>query len=328
MATLLVICNFIRNPADKERITLMMLSPELFFNWKDYRIVVDLRPSDAFIKGSFFNAMSIPAENFNSYSGLTTALKNLQGKTPVHLVDGRGEIVNHLIKDTNFYCLEGGYTSFKMWRENMFLKGPPIAVIGGKTGSGKTELLHALIKMGSQVIDLEALALHKGSVFGGMSCKQPTYENFQNKLLEVWLLLDKNKPVWMEEKGHILGKVGIPQTLLQKMNTSCLFELEVPFEKRLLHIKEEYNLMDKTVFANCIKKLEKRMGFSANHKALHCYATGQTDKCLQLLLDYYDKTYDDKRTHYKNKGIQKIDPTVFESKTAIQQLEACILAGQ
>ena len=244
---------------------------------------------------------------------------------PIHLFDMDGSIALKWPADSIVSFLEGGYKAFKNWRNTVFnLSGPPIGIIAGKTGCGKTELLRCLLKMGRQVIDLEALALHRGSVFGGLA-DQPSNEQFQNSLLSLWLSFDPSMPVWIEEKGHLLGKLGIPETLYKKMTGAYLFELELPFQTRLSHVREEYADMDKTLFAHCIRKLEKRMGFSANHRALHYHSTGQVDKCLQLLLEYYDRAYDDKRNLFTNRDLlMKIDPSDFQSIPAIQKLESYI----
>ena len=79
--------------------------------------------------------------------------------------------------------LEGGYKSYRRFAQAFFTKPLNLIVIGGMTGSGKTEVLEALEKKGIQVIHLERLARHKGSVFGGIGMPvQPTTEQFENDL--------------------------------------------------------------------------------------------------------------------------------------------------
>jgi tRNA 2-selenouridine synthase len=103
--------------------------------------------------------------------------------------------------------LRGGYKAYRQLALEAFKKPLQLIVIGGCTGSGKSEILHALAAQGEQVIDLEKLANHKGSAFGGlMMPPQPTTEQFQNDLFEEVLKLDPDKRVWIEDESLAVGK--------------------------------------------------------------------------------------------------------------------------
>ena len=79
-----------------------------------------------------------------------------------------------------------------------------IILIGGMTGSGKTDILHSLAAGGEQILDLEKIARHKGSVFGGMGQKkQPTNEQFENDVAEKWLAFDHSARIWIEDEVSI-----------------------------------------------------------------------------------------------------------------------------
>ena len=299
----------------------MYISPASFFNWKDPRIIVDIRPSGSFAKGSFSGAKSIPKENFEELSDFIAVIKSLHNVNPVHIIDQCGEISDLIKEEGNLACLKGGYNAFKIWREEAFLNGPPIAIIAGKTGCGKSENLKKLSEMGKQVIDLESCAMHRGSVFGALDEEQPSHEDFQNGLLTRWLHLNSNSPVWVEEKGPNLGSVGLPETLFKKLCHSIFIELEIPFAVRLQHIIEEYTVIDNKKFLDCLKKLEKRMGVSTNHKCIHYFKSGQLEKCFMLLLMYYDKAYDNKRKIYEPYKIVKVPPLIFENEDEVKKLE-------
>ncbi|MFT3701517.1 MAG: hypothetical protein QM802_04065 [Agriterribacter sp.] len=303
----------------------MQLSPLAFFNWKNARIIIDIRPEHDFIKGSFPQAISFPINNTEP-KDFFTALSEKDFSYPVHIIDADGTPAIHGTAH-HFYFVEGGYNAYKKWRDNVYAEGPSIGIIAGKTGSGKTECLRGLANKGKQVIDLEALAAHKGSVFGELDKAQPSLEQFHHDVITAWLHLDPRQPVWMEEKGYLLGRLGIPEILYKKMTSACLFELDTSFEERLLHIQQEYITADKVWFSKCIKKLEKRMGFSANHKALHFHATGQMNKCLRILLQYYDSAYDDKRKTFSGKAVYNIHAADFENTETIENLESQILAS-
>ncbi len=216
--------------------------------------------------------------------------------------------------------------NFNSLQDYIYDHGPALAVISGKTGCGKTEFLRTLKAKGRQVMDLEALAHHRGSVFGALGEDQPGVEQFLVDLSKNWFSFNSALPVWIEDKGSVIGKLRVPEKLYQRITSSTFFELNVPFEKRLQHIKEEYALMDKNVFAGCIKKLERRMGFSANHKALHFYKIGQIDKCLSLLLDYYDRAYDHIKKSSPVKKNIAIEFTACTNEKYILQLEAMVSA--
>ena len=100
--------------------------------------------------------------------------------------------------------LEGGYKSYRRFAQAFFTKPLNLIVIGGMTGSGKTEVLEALEKKGIQVIHLERLARHKGSVFGGIGMPvQPTTEQFENDLFTLLMQLDSQEPVFIEDESLV-----------------------------------------------------------------------------------------------------------------------------
>lgn len=206
----------------------------------------------------------------------------------------------------------------------IYVDGPALAVVSGKTGCGKTEFLRTLKAKGRQVMDLEALAHHRGSVFGASGEDQPSVERFLVDMSKTWLSFNPVLPVWIEDKGAVLGKLRVPEKLYKKMASSVFFELDMPFEKRLQHIKEEYAQMDKNMFAGYIKKLERRMGFSANHKALHFHKTDQVDKCLSLLLAYYDRAYDHIKKTSPARTKLTIEFDACSDEAYILQLEAIV----
>lgn len=303
------------------------LSPATFYLWKARRTIVDLRSAPAFRKGSIPGAISLPEENFHSLTELTERLKVLHKECPVHLVGYDQNTVVTVATELNLYYLEGGYTCFREWREEMFSKGLFIALLSGKTGSGKTETLQLLKQSGFQTIDLEALAMHKGSVFGNLeAAAQPTHEDFHNRLLEHWLALDSTKVVWLEEKNHALGSVGLPDTMYRNMLLAPMVELVVPYEQRLQHILQEYAGADKEVLKKAIRSIEARTGMSANHKALHYLSIGQMDKCFQILLNYYDRAYEHRREQLQRGVLLQTEASLFAAKEAVHRLEEKLLA--
>ncbi len=188
--------------------------------------------------------------------------------------------------------LKGGYKQYRNWCIDRFKERRELLILGGKTGSGKTEILEAIRQKGEKVICLESMAHHKGSAFGALGqLPQPTQEHFENLL--GWELSDKpaNEILWLENESRNIGCIKIPDPFFEQMRNAHVLEMEVDRKIRHARILAEYGhfsfeeLSDKTV------KLQKRMGGQHVSKAIACLADGDKDGWLELLLHYYDKTY-------------------------------------
>ena len=115
----------------------------------------------------------------------------------------------------------GGYKGFRRYAASIINKDWKFRVITACTGSGKTELLLKLKEMGEQTIDLEGLANHKGSVFGGMGhTPQPTTEQFENDLFWAIKDFDVNRTIWVEDESACIGHVYVPQEFYKRMHFS------------------------------------------------------------------------------------------------------------
>ncbi len=140
--------------------------------------------------------------------------------------------------------LEGGYRAYR--RAVMAeLETLPLAlrfqVICGTTGSGKSRLLQALASIGAQVLDLEVLASHRGSVLGGLPLQpQPGQKSFETQLWDVLRRFDPARPVFVESESRKIGNLRVPDTLLAKMRESDCIQLEVPLEVRVRLLRDEY----------------------------------------------------------------------------------------
>ncbi len=200
------------------------------------------------------------------------------------------------------YTLAGGYKAYRKWVLLQFEKEYPIRILGGFTGSGKTEALHALAKKELPVIDLEHLAHHKGSAFGSMGQpKQPSQEMFENVLAgelksvdDKWKITAKTDAVpylWLEDESQRIGEVNIPTVFFSQMRKKQVFFLNIPFEERLNFIVEQYGKFEKEKLVNAIIRIKKKLGGLETKNAINFLIEDNIKECFDILLTYYDKFY-------------------------------------
>lgn len=200
------------------------------------------------------------------------------------------------------YRLTGGY---KAWR-NMVLKDivdgrfefAPI-VLYGFTGAGKTALLKELSRRHHQVLDLEAIANHRGSTFGGMGLgEQPSQKNFEAALWNQLKRLDASKPVFIEAESRKLGKLSLPNQILKKIKESPAILLESSIQARASRIADEYlNACESSEIAirgaiSMLSRLTEALGKSRVEEISHALNKGLIEEAVKTLLaDYYDPLY-------------------------------------
>lgn len=222
------------------------------------------------------------------------------------------------------YLLEGGYKAFRKWALAQFEKEYSLKVLGGFTGSGKTEILKELAAKGQKVIDLEAMAQHKGSAFGSLGeAPQPGAEMFENLLaVQLWNIStkhDRANPIWIEDESAHIGTVGIPKSFWLQMRQSKLYFLDIPFEERLQHIVNTYGIFDRQSLSECVLKIRKRLGGLQTKNALQFIEKGNIKDAFSILLKYYDKMYYQSLLKRDNPEslIRKIDCCVVTKKNAL-----------
>ena len=205
------------------------------------------------------------------------------------------------------FVLEGGYKAYRGYIRKQFSSGRPIFLIGGYTGSGKTGILKEIGKLGHQIIDLEALACHKGSNFGHLGQnKQPTTEQFENYLYQQWTDLEPLKPLWLEHESMNIGSVTLPDTFHTAMLKGTLFFIELPKAYRISRLVDEYACFEKPVLQSVLEHLGQYMGSYQAREVLIALQNDDFEKVADITLVYYDKLYENSLTRRPVKRIVNI----------------------
>jgi tRNA 2-selenouridine synthase len=303
----------------------MIISVDDFLELRKTLPVIDVRSEGEFEVGHISTAINIPLLNNSERVEVGTDYKRkgqaeairtgfrLVGPRLADIIDqtkriseGR-ELIVHCwrggMRSSNFcqfvgmagiktHQLKGGYKSYRQLALQSFKTPFNFVVLAGSTGSGKTEILQALSESGEQVIDLEKLAHHKGSVFGGlMQPPQPTTEQFQNNLFETILMLDPKKRIWIEDESIAVGKIFLPGDFWKTMGVSPVVELQVEKDIRINRLVNEYGSADKHLFLEAMKGITKRLGPQHFKAAKEKLIENDMTSVMNILLTYYDKAY-------------------------------------
>lgn len=198
-----------------------------------------------------------------------------------------------------------GYKKFRLFVLQSFLKPYQLRVIGGLTGSGKTDELQTLSKKGAQIIDLEELANHKGSSFGMLGKPNaPSIEQFENLIAMRLLHVDLTKPIWIEDESRLIGRCKIPDSLFAKMRASPLYVMNKSREERVLQLLKDYGEINPIDLIGATRRLSKHLGSEKTEFAVSHIENKEYALAINILLDYYDAKY----THGLSKRSQPIYP--------------------
>jgi tRNA 2-selenouridine synthase len=191
------------------------------------------------------------------------------------------------------YTLLSGYKAYRHWVLEGLGRSAKYIIIGGRTGSGKTEILHKLQERGEQILDLERLACHKGSSFGALGEKpQPSTEQFENDLYLEMSKLDLNRRTWLEDESKNVGKCSITNELWANMTRSPVIVIDVPLEVRVKRLVKDYGAMPVEGLEDAIRRIERRLGNEAMKDALSHLEQKNFEEVARITLRYYDKAYD------------------------------------
>ena len=237
----------------------------------------------------------------------------------------RSDSVSWLLKSARIatHTLSGGYKSFRNFALDFFEQKLHLIVLSGPTGAGKTEILQKLKSKGEQVIDLENLAQHKGSVFGGIGKEQqPSSEHFQNLLFQEVRNFDLTKRVWIEDENPVIGRVAVPEGLWKQMVIAPRVRILVNKKTRIQRLINDYGNQDISKLSDGITRLEKRLGNKLMNGALTALKLGNLGETAEILLTYYDKAYMNSFEKKKNTHWMSIEPNEFNLNSITEEILA------
>ncbi|MFI3315833.1 MAG: tRNA 2-selenouridine(34) synthase MnmH [Rikenellaceae bacterium] len=330
------------------------------FLGREDSVILDIRSEGEYATGHIENAISFPLFNNEERAQVGTTYKRRGKSKAVELgLEIVGPKLHQFVKDAkalgctkNFhlYCwrggmrsgsmawllstaglrvslLKGGYKAYRQSFVDCVAKDWKFITILGSTGTGKTELLRALESKGEQMLDLEGLANHKGSVFGSFGLgAQPSTEEFINRIHQKLREFDSSKRVWVEGESMMIGSCYIPQQLYDKLLVSPYYLTNMPRQERIERLSEEYGSFDLELVEMAFTKITKRMGGNNVKDALDAFRGGDVARAVSIALDYYDKGY--AMASEKRVG-QNLGEIVLQShnhdEVAVTLIENCIL---
>lgn len=188
--------------------------------------------------------------------------------------------------------LRQGYKAFRHHVINAFSQPWRLQVVGGFTGTGKTMLLGRLQAKGCQVVDLEGLARHKGSAFGGIGePPQPSTEHFENLIWDKLHRMDPRQAIWVEDESVLVGRAKIPDAFFARMRSAPVLFVDLPQQVRVERLVKEYGQLPAGELAAAIQRIQKRLGPQHAKSALEALDNGDLHTVARITLTYYDKTY-------------------------------------
>jgi tRNA 2-selenouridine synthase len=203
--------------------------------------------------------------------------------------------------------LEGGYKAYRNHVLKQFEKSYKILLLGGATGSGKTEILKCL-KQDIPILDLEGLAHHKGSAFGGIGqpaqLPQQLFENtFYNDLKEV----DASKYLLLEDESMSIGYNKIPYPFWLQMKQAPIIKIMMPFDLRVNRLVNEYGKEDVEKLKQSVRNISQQLGPNNSKDCLQWLDEGKLADVAAMTLKYYDKAYEYNHTQKNKKTILPVE---------------------
>ncbi len=251
--------------------------PEFTFDFSKYDLIIDARSPREFEEDHIPGAVNLPVANNEEYAEVGTMHRtNKHGAYKIGVQYSLKNIARHLEETVSkydatsnilVYCFRGGKRS-RLWLDALETIGYQVErlpggwkkyrayvneqlavvpaqfcynVLSGPTGCGKTRLLYALEACGAQVMDLEDIAMHRGSVIGALpGTPQPTQKLFDSQILQKMKSFSTDRPIWVEAESKKIGNVQLPDALLSTMRMGAIIPVDADMGQRVLLWREDY----------------------------------------------------------------------------------------
>lgn len=216
--------------------------------------------------------------------------------------------------------LTGGYKAFRQWVRTTLATPRSVIVVGGMTGTGKTDILHGLRDLGEQVLDLEGLANHRGSSYGSLMLPpQPSTEQFENLIAQQWAGFSPQQPVWIEAESRRVGTCCVPNEIMDQMEAAKTLEVIRSEAERLTLLVDVYGEANPDELVAATERLHKRLGGLRTQTAVQHIKSGELAAAATIILTYYDRAY---RHDLVRRGKQI--PTLDVSEMSVLQAAKCL----
>ncbi len=248
----------------------------------------------------------------------------------------RSGAFTHILREIGWDAqrLQGGY---KRWRQHVIerlAQLPPkisFRVVSGATGSGKSRLLEALAARGGQILHLEQLAAHKGSVLGNLPGQpQPAQKGFESMLLAAIEALDLTRPVYVEAESRKIGRLQVPDALLDAIRQAPGLRIDAALDARVEFLLRDYDYAVADP-AWLLERLDHLKGLQSNETLAHWQALIAAGDFPALVTELLAKHYDPLYQRSQERNYDSFDASTRYAAdrldaTALDQLAAEILA--
>ena len=299
--------------------------------WSEYDLIIDARSPHEYDHDHLPGAVNLPVVDDREYAEVGT--KHKDDPHSAYLIGVEYSLQNmarHLPmvarhpKDARFlvYCFRGGKRS-KLWADNLRTIGYKVdvlrggwknyrrwvvaalatlpsqfefRVLSGATGCGKTRLLHALRDAGEQVLDLEDIARHRGSLIGALpGVPQPSQKLFDSVLLDTLRHFTTDRVVWIEAESKKIGNVQLPGALHDAMHRTTPIHIVAPMAERVRLWREDYPHLveDPLAMVDRLAPLKPLVGGKELDAWHDLAATGRVDELFERVMTaHYDPCYE------------------------------------
>lgn len=297
-----------------------------------YQLVIDARSPREYEEDHLPGATNLPVVGNAEYAevgtlhrtdthqayltGVAYSLKNIAGYLPTvaAAVPRGGRILVYCFrggKRSRLWCdaletigyrvhrLQGGWKGYRHWvnaQLPLWAARFSYYVLCGPTGCGKTRLLHALQQQGAQVLDLEGLANHRGSLIGAIpDSPQPSQKWFDSLLLHQLRAFDPDKPVWTEAESKKIGAIQLPTALFDTMHAGRVFSVTAPMDARVKLWREDYRHFEENPdwLIERLQPLRSLVGGEEFSEWVRLADSKQMPSLFQRLMEnHYDPAYD------------------------------------